>query len=561
MQLRARRFFLLALALGLLPASGATAQTTTQSFTLVPGWNSIHVEVDPANPAPAAVFGSLPIEQVWSYFPTVSPVEYIASPADGLWNVAGWNVWLPPSQPDAQLTNLFAIQGGRSFLIKLTGTANATLTVTGRPSYRTIKWKPDSFTLTGLPVDPAVTVRAGDFFASSSAHAGQLRYRLDPTGTWFPLADTATLRAGVAYWILTKGPSNFTAPLQLDLGGTTLLDYGDDSDRRPLKVINNGTLAATVSLANPSSLPLVLGANDASGNLVWTPLTSTTFEVAAGQTATLDVGLRRATLPATLSGLLTVSAQGVRYAVAVAARNPNAAVGNPHTGLWLGTVTLGQVSESNSATPSNVTATPAEFTMRVILHVDATGTTRLLKDVTVMRQRNPVVVNGAPALVLVTDPARIPDFKGTAIREGAPFSARVSSVGFDFAGLEVPLTGAFSSVLSGNVVIPRDSATHPFKHRYHPDHDDLDANYQALPVSGLTADKEEVWPIQRALVFTFDPVNPGDQSPASGYTRRNGTYQETVTGMHKNPLITRGVFVLQRLNNLAVLNPPVQPAP
>ncbi len=544
---------------GALSAAALSAATTTQTFTLQPGWNAIYLEVQPPNEAPATVFAGIPIEQVWSYFPTRTSLEFITNPSDGLWNVAGWNVYLPPSFPDAAvLTDLFAIQAGQAYLVKVTGTTPATLTVTGEPLYRTINWRPDAFALTGLPVDPATTVRSGDYFFNSPAHKSQPRYRLDPNGIWAALNDNSLLAYGRAYWIFTKGASDFTAPLAVDISSTGRLDFGPSVTSQPFTVTNLSANPVTATIANPSGYPLVTSSLDANGNTVWTALTTLTPSLAPGATFTVEVGVRRATLPATSDALLTVSAQGVRRFVPVATENP--APGASNAGLWVGSVTLNAVSEPHKAVnPQTPTATPAEFSIRVLLHVSSGGTVKLLKEAILMKQPNPP---GNPpvagALVLLSDPALIPQFQAPANRDGAPFAYRLSSIGYDFGTApDLTLSGTFGGTLAGTIQTLRTDATNPFKHRYHPDHDDLTASYQT-PV-GLPAHLREVPEISRAVQMTFAVVAPGDLAPEAGSSVRTGTYQETVTGLHKNALVTTGTFTLRRLNTLGQINPP--PAP
>jgi hypothetical protein len=534
------------------------AATTTQTFTLQPGWNAIHLEVQPPDETPSVVFTGIPIEQVWAYFPTQTPLEFITNPSDGLWNVAGWNVYLPPSHPDAAvLTDLFAIQGGQSYLVKITGTVPATLTVTGEPLYRTINWRPDAFALTGLPVDPTTTVRFGDYFFNSPAHKTQPRFRLDPNGIWTALNDNSLITYGRAYWIFTTGASDFTAPLSVDINSTGQLDFGGSVTSQPFTVTNLSAGTVTVTIANPSNFPLVTSSLDANGNTVWTALSTFTQTLAAGASLTLDMGVRRATLPATSDALLTVSAQGVRRFVPVKVENPTP--GGSNAGLWVGTVTLNAVSQPHAAVnPQAPAPTPAEINFRVLLHVSSGGAVKLLKEAILMKQPNspgPTPVPGA--LVLLSNPALIPQFQAPANRDGAPFAYRVSAIGYDFAAPDLALAGSFGGTLAGTINVLRTDATNPFKHRYHPDHDDLTASYQ--PPVGLPDYLREVPQIARAVQLTFAPVPGGDLSPEVGTTIRTGTYQETVTGLHKTPLVTTGTFLLRRQNTLGQLNPP--PAP
>jgi hypothetical protein len=539
------------------------AATVTQTFPLQPGWNSIFLEVEPVSSTPAVVFAGIPVEMVWSYFPTTTPLEYIQNPADGLWNVAGWNVYLPSHVPDAAaLTNLFAIQAHRAYLIKLNGSTPVTLTVSGTPTYKEIAWRPDSFTITGLPVSPAVTVRSGDYFFNSTAHKSQPRFRLDPNGTWIALNDNSILNAGVAYWIFSKGGSNFSAPLVLEFGGGDRLDFGPALESRKLVIRNRGATALDAVVENPTGFPLVYSTISPTGATEWNSLTSLTKTVAAGASVSITVGVKRLGLPATSEGLLNVWGVGIVRRLVVAAENPVAASAssngstlktattsgaNPNTGLWIGTVTLSAVSEPHSANPVATTATPAEFNLRLLLHVDGNGTARLLKEVFLMKQAN------SAALVLLSDPALLPMFQTPGNRDGARFAPRVSCIGYEFPGTELVLSGGFETNLSGTLVTGRNSPTNPFKHRYHPDHDDLTASYQTPPAN-LPSQQQEVWEVSRAVSLTFAPAG-ADQAPSTGFSVRKGTYREEVTGLTKDTLITTGNFTLQRFNTVREINP------
>ncbi|MDQ6708603.1 MAG: hypothetical protein M3Z85_21800 [Acidobacteriota bacterium] len=538
----------------------ASAATVTQTWTLQPGWNSIFVEVQPTDTTPSVIFAGLPVQMVWSYFPTETPVQFIQNPADPPWNVAGWNVYLPPGQTDAAaLTNLFAVQARRTYLIKVSGGSTVTLNITGTPVYHAIKWQPDSFTLTGLPIAANATVQSGDYFFNSTAHKSQVRYRLDPNGTWIQLSDTSPLRSGVGYWIFSKGGSDFTAPVELEFDGSDRLDFGPLLETKTLILRNRGAAPLSVDLSNSSAYPLVVQDLDGTGQTIYTPLTTRTVSVPAASSVVLTLGIRRAGLPAASDAILTASAQNIQRKLLVTAQNPIAAAGNQFRGLWLGVVTMNAVSEPHSQNPTQATATTAEFSMRVLLHVDSNGTTRLLKEAFVMKQPNPPGSNlsNPGALVLLSDPALLPLFQTPGNRDSARFAPRVSSVGYEFPGTALVMSGAFGTNLTGSLVTARNSPTNPFKHRYHPDHDDLTAAFLPPPAN-LPTEQQEVWQVSRAIALQF-AAPAADQSPSSGFSVRTGTYSEQITGLHKNTLITSGTFTLQRVNTLGEINP--APAP
>ena len=98
--------------------------------------------------------------------------------------------------------------------------------------------------------------------------------------------------------------------------------------------------------------------------------------------------------------------------------------------------------------------------------------------------------------------------------------------------------------------LPHTDATNPFLHTYHPDHDNLDARFNATPLdAGI-----ESHTVSRAITLTMDAVSPtGD--PAWGAGTLSGAYAETLTGLHKNPIGAEGRFTLRRLSEITTLVP------
>ena len=126
-----------------------------------------------------------------------------------------------------------------------------------------------------------------------------------------------------------------------------------------------------------------------------------------------------------------------------------------------------------------------------------------------------VAAGATPPLVLISNPTRLSDFDAPTKRDNSPFANRIAAVGFDFSGSEVALAGTFGSQLDGTFVLPRDLPTNPFRHKYHPDHDDLDARFQA-PAADLPPDQQEVWGLTRALQLTFlAPPTPAPATPSA----------------------------------------------
>jgi hypothetical protein len=211
-------------------------------------------------------------------------------------------------------------------------------------------------------------------------------------------------------------------------------------------------------------------------------------------------------------------------------------------GLWIGTVAIQKVGEVHNDTSTDPTPVAAEFQFRILLHVDKDGQVRLLKEVIQMWQDG---TNGDPGhFVLLTDDSLIPQYKGVSLQDGELVGRRISSVAYDFPGHYVDMNGSFGGMLSCSIVLEPDFPTNPFKHKYHPDHDNLSADYKSP--------KEEAYRITRKITFDFE-IPDGTQLGA-GYSIMGGTYREEVMGLHKNPIIAEGEFSLNLANVTDVLN-------
>jgi len=107
-------------------------------------------------------------------------------------------------------------------------------------------------------------------------------------------------------------------------------------------------------------------------------------------------------------------------------------------------------------------------------------------------------------------------------------------------------------VCSSDLLLPADHPINPFKHKYHPDHDNLDERFEEPAAESFAVTR------QVALDFAAAPP-PGRTAVDFGYNEMGGTYRETITGIHKNPLHLGGTFFLRRLSTIAELNPAPNP--
>jgi hypothetical protein len=185
------------------------------------------------------------------------------------------------------------------------------------------------------------------------------------------------------------------------------------------------------------------------------------------------------------------------------------------------------------------TVTPQPFVMRALVHVADGGTATLLSQ------------------VFVGQLASSPHHVGVCTQESL-LKADAKATAQRLVAAHLPLdrviiTGSGSvtvpGVLTRTISIPFDDPTNPFVHQYHPDHDNKDARFQ--PVSAGV----ESYNISRSCVFTFTTTPPPGSLTTTGWgsTVIGGTYSETITGIHKDPIQLDGTFELRRASEIGVL--------
>lgn len=207
--------------------------------------------------------------------------------------------------------------------------------------------------------------------------------------------------------------------------------------------------------------------------------------------------------------------------------------------------------------PPSPTATP--LSLRLLLHEDSNGNVNLLKQVIQMWQDGTLNPDGTLSTpghyVLLTDDSLIPQYKGVGVRDSSLVGRRISAVGFDFSGNQTALTGTLdiNQSVTGTFLLPGNHSTHPRRHRYHPEHDNLNATY--------SAEANEVGAIERTITLEITDRYPPDPNesqqaapPGWGETQLGGIYRETITGLHRDPIEVQGVFTLNRASDRGALN-------
>lgn len=564
-----------------------------QTFELNPGWNAVYLEVQPDNNDIDQMLAGVPVESVWRWIPKgVGQVEFIQNPAEGLQNINGWHGYFPFPKPESFLTNLFTLRANQAYLIKLAGSKTVSWTISGRPHVRKTRWHSDSFNLVGLPVEPGLEPTFGDYFASSTAHADQPIYRLSSGGVWELVEQphASPVKTGEAYWIYTNGQSEYQGPMEVSLEYGDALEYKASLTSQRIIVENHTDIPTAITVrrhgdaVNPIPMAFELVDSD-TNERSWPALQDTlSYSIAAQNDVIFNFSLTRVDfIQERMEEILEITnGLGSRVLVHVGGNtsqplvlpvrnqsisSPNgmkAAVKapvalNPYAGLWIGVAAVDGVSEAQlgGVTPQ---PTGRDFPLRFLFHVDTAGQARLLKDVIEMWEDGsykPSAVDPSKLetdvpgrYVLLTDVDMIPNFTGAKTRDGTPVGIRHSTVAYDFDGEFLDFEPALFEppfTMSTTIRIGSEFPTNPFKHKYHPDHDNLDPQFLNY--------REDAFEVTRAIQFEFTADDPSGRNPPDwGDSVLGGYYRETISGLHRNAIFTEGVFRFRRISGVPALN-------
>lgn len=567
------------------------AQWVQQQIVLKPGWNAVFLEVDPTPEECDALFAGLPVESVWDFNRQSDSAQFIQDPTTLIPGAPGWLTWLPSTHPLASQVNLFILRDGRPYLIKLADNAQSvTWTVTGKPSLRGITWQAGAVNFVGFHVTATQSPSFASLFAGETGLSGQPVYFLDPAGVWKPFTDLASARPlpGAAYWVRCQSPATRSATIAVDPGSREGLLFGRDAVEQSLRVRNtsaaprNITLRLLASASPPAGQPPLAGtvpleyrdADYAQAQFDWKPLTNTLSfsSLPPGAEWNVRLGVRRSALPAAAAGhyqsLVEVSDDlGARWLIPVSAEaaSTSAPAGplqlssggatNAGAGLWIGEAVINAVSQpAHPGDPVLTRPAAGDFSFRLILHVDGGGTARLLQHVFLVRKpptfkpdpANPGfnILDQAARTVVVTDETLIPQIIGSA----GIIGRRISSAAFGFKN-PIVLTGSGGTKTCA-ITLDYNHPLNPFKHVYHPDHNNLDERFeQTLP------EGKEAFTVTRSLSLEFTTEDPlGLNPPGWGDTELGGTYRETMSGLHRNTIHIAGSFRLVRVARVGTLN-------
>jgi hypothetical protein len=330
----------------------------------------------------------------------------------------------------------------------------------------------------------------------------------------------------------------------------------------------NLALSGVVELAAGEERTLVLKANRSTvGASGWRNL------------LLLDDGVTTYQVPASIKrSAVLLTGKSVSKRRGVSAKNSSSAPNAP--GLWLGRVSVNGVSPVNGydtvkttksfvnddgvatnvvevsyvAKTTMAAATPVSnpLEFNVLIHVDNEGNSKILQEVYLMQA--PPAANGTPgSFVLISDRRSLANFQGTAMKGRERSGRRLSSMVLGLNGAArtngfLPMSGQFKAGNAVTVTVGMDSQSplNPFYHKYHPDHDNLTADFKVY--------QEESYGFSRDISVALNADQDGGGAK-NGSEVMKGTYTEVIRGLHRIPIQVKGQVEMVRVSTLGVINP------
>ncbi len=601
--------FLLALLVCAFPTH---AQWTTQSITLKPGWNAVYLNVDATHTNLSGSVGgdgANPITEVWLWQPVVAPGRFINNPQIPTVVNNDWAAW---NRNPALTGTLTTMIGNSAYLVRNSSGANYTWNIVGRPVPPNYSWTSTGVNFIGFPTPPVNPPVVDTFFSPVPAFQSLAEFYYYPgneaagappnTAQLFALFSTP-LKRGQAFWIRANNlHNNYFGPLQIIPQEADGINFGVELGQYSIRLRNltAGTLRVTNSLVASGPAPagetpfvgtpplLLRGAINASNQV----FTFTNFSVpqvitlapvgTPGSDAEIVLGLNRAAMTNAPSQPGDFYAGIFRINDSLGFTQlelPVTATKTSNRGLWVGNASVNQVRHylkayqkdssgqpvvgplTTNGAPFVVTSTdtswgavPSAFNLRLILHADTNATVRLLQRVFHGWDRT---TNAALTLSEAQlDPTRLSSAR------------RISAAHLPWTPNNTTWTGTglfqTGGSLTNTVVLNyNDHASNPFLHTYHPDHDNLNALFNAVQPVGV-----ESFGVKREMILTFTEPPVEYNSLTSGSTRVEGTYEENisfigrayvlgnVTTNETRTVSTRGTFNLNRISTIDHLSVP-----
>ena len=556
--------------------AGAVAPYTTQSLSLVQGWNAVYVEVAPDATADD-LFADWPVDHVGLY----DPASFLATRQFGAdWDSEGltgssmalWKRGFP------EASSLSRVPAG-SVLVTYCTNESHSVTIRGVPAAPRTTWHVSGtnavhnffgFSTTQqtdisayLEGSPCEGVKSRAYYRivgdNLDAGPGPLEVR-----TW-----NSKVSDGDVLLLPSDDLSDWSGVLFVSpMNG---IDFGQNGVKATLTVRNDGKSPRTVSVALEQAanaaelqlsgtLPLCLHVRDADvarTNAAWSAALSgygpvTKKELAPDETWRLEFGLDRTAFSSLVKGLsfgalLRITEDGDSHAkVVVPLAGETSGVVVPDAalpvGLWVADVQFDHVLAPGSTVG---TETGGAAKLRLPIHIDANGKVRLLQRVVTAGE---IAADGTYTYRLYAGSAVVPTT--------ATMVTRISAVCLPTETPVIEAAGESDSVIAFSFTVAADGATSILRHPLHPQHDGLRWDFSTPAPSGddfqnYKGDvKPETFSVGNRIEMSFG-LNGGEAAWNPEDTK-SGTCRWTFSGlMRQGNIVLSGPMTVKRVSSVA----------
>ena len=556
--------------------AGAVAPYTTQSLSLVQGWNAVYVEVAP-DAAADDLFADWPVDHVGLY----DPASFLATRQFGAdWDSEGltgssmalWKRGFPEASP------LSRVPAG-SVLVTYCTNESHSVTIRGVPAAPRTTWHVSGtnavYNFFGFSTTQQTDISAYLEGSPCEGVKSRVYYRIvgdnldagpDPleVRTW-----NSKVSDGDVLLLPSDDLSDWSGVLFVSpMNG---IDFGQNGVKATLTVRNDGKSPRTVSVALEQAanaaelqlsgtLPLCLHVRDADvarTNAAWSAALSgygpvAKKELAPDETWRLEFGLDRTAFSSLVKGLsfgalLRITEDGDSHAkVVVPLAGETSGVVVPDAalpvGLWVADVQFDHVLAPGSTVG---TETGGAAKLRLPIHIDANGKVRLLQRVVTAGE---IAADGTYTYRLYAGSAVVPTT--------ATMVTRISAVCLPTETPVIEAAGESDSVIAFSFAVAADGATSILRHPLHPQHDGLRWDFSTPAPSGddfqnYKGDvKPETFSVGNRIEMSFG-LNGGEAAWNPEGTK-SGTCRWTFSGlMRQGNIVLSGPMTVKRVSSVA----------
>ena len=556
--------------------AGAVAPYTTQSLSLVQGWNAVYVEVAPDATA-NDFFADWPVDHVGLY----DPASFLATRQFGAdWDSEGltgssmalWKRGFP------EASSLSRVPAG-SVLVTYCTNESHSVTIRGVPAAPRTTWHVSGtnavYNFFGFSTTQQTDISA--YLEGSPCEGVKSRayYRIvgDNLDAGPGPIEVRSWNSKVSDGEVLLLPSDDLSDWSgvLFVSPMNGVDFGQDGVKATLTVRNDGKSPRTVSVALEQAanaaelqlsgtLPLCLHVRDADvarTNAAWSAALSgygpvAKKELAPDETWRLEFGLDRTAFSSLAKGLsfgalLRITEDGDSHAkVVVPLAGETSGVVVPDAalpvGLWVADVQFDHVLAPGSTVG---TETGGAAKLRLPIHIDANGKVRLLQRVVTAGE---IAADGTYTYRLYAGSAVVPTT--------ATMVTRISAVCLPTETPVIEAAGESDSVIAFSFTVAADGATSILRHPLHPQHDGLRWDFSTPAPSGddfqnYKGDvKPETFSVGNRIEMSFG-LNGGEAAWNPEDTK-SGTCRWTFSGlMRQGNIVLSGPMTVKRVSSVA----------